>query len=166
MRYGLQSDCATSAMQGLRPLYCEHNSYIHAIVSLIFSKAFFFSVCEIYSVSVRSAAKGLPASFPHIHYPLHNVFRRLRLGLPCMCQILWSRSQRVRRQYLTSSKNSHLLQRTRTDVIRVRDDCVVAPSKLESMLHDGPDRLCNGFRNRDGEARAAKGPNTKRVPLP
>lgn len=147
MRYGLQSDCATSAMQGLRPLYCEHNSYIHAIVSLIFSKAFFFSVCEIYSVSVRSAAKGLPASFPHIHYPLHNVFRRLRLGL-------------------TSSKNSHLLQRTRTDVIRVRDDCVVAPSKLESMLHDGPDRLCNGFRNRDGEARAAKGPNTKRVPLP
>ena len=33
------------------------------------------------------------------------------------------------------------------------------------MLHDGPDRLCDGFRHRDGWARAAKGRNAGSLPL-
>ena len=73
MRCGLQSDCATSAMQGLRPLCHEHNNDIHAMVILIFSNASFVSVCGIYSVSVSSAVKGIPVLFLHIHSPLHPV---------------------------------------------------------------------------------------------
>ena len=59
----LQSDCATSAMQVLRPFYCEHNNSFHAMVSLTFSNASFGSVCEIHLVSVRSVVKEYPYSF-------------------------------------------------------------------------------------------------------
>ena len=61
----------------------------------------------------------------------------------------------------TIPRMSLLLQRTRTDVKGVRYDSVVTPSELKFILYDGPNRLWNGFRNKEGEARAAKRQRTK-----
>lgn len=38
MNCGLQSDCATAAMQVLRLIYLEHSNDAHAIVSLVFQR--------------------------------------------------------------------------------------------------------------------------------
>lgn len=139
------------------------------MVILIFSNASFVSVCGIYSVSVSSAVKGIPVLFLHIHSPLHPVEAKVFLHVsdPQVQELerppAFSLGTKTVPRFFQELSSSAAYG---TDVIEVHYGSVVSPSKLESMLHDGPDWFCNGFRHRDVEARPAKGQNTKSLPLP